>query len=78
MVVNFMMIKLFQTILVTMRTGCIGTLVYGEKQVYPFLMICVAFRHLGNFRLVYNFNLTFFVFPCDFLRGSVRGSVGGQ
>ena len=78
MVVNFMMIKLFQTILVTMRTGCIGTLVYGEKQVYPFLMICVAFRHLGNFRLIYNFNLTFVDFPCDFLRGSFRGSVGGQ
>ena len=73
-----MMIKPFQTILVTTRTGCIGMLVYGEKQVYPFLVICVAFRHLGNFRLVYNCNLTFFVLRCDFLRGSVRGSVGGQ
>ena len=38
-------------------------LVNGKEQVYPFLMICVAFRYLGNFRLVYNFNLTFFVFP---------------
>ena len=76
MVVNFMMIKPFQTILITTRTGCIGTLVYGKKQVYPFLVICVAFRHLGNFRLVYNCNLTFFVFRCDFLRGSVGGQLG--
>ena len=59
----------FQTILVTTRTGCIGTLVYDEKQVYPFLMICVAFRHLGNFRLVYNFNLTFICFSLRFFEG---------
>ena len=24
---------------------------------------------LGSFRLVYNFNFTFSVFPCDFLEG---------
>ena len=38
-------------------------------------MICGAFPHLGSFRLVYNFNFTFTVFTCDFLRRSVRESV---